>query len=161
MLAIQRRGTGHWGKPYALRGLKDAYCDIGYYYDPNVDDCVPMQENSSVCDIGWYWDSALESCQPSGGGTSGGVIPTDGGNPQIWQSIISGITSVGTLLLKATGTQYQTRYGTYAYGTGPYTGLTPTLASQYLARQSIGGLSTTTWLLIGGGLLFAVMMMKR
>jgi hypothetical protein len=41
--------------------------------------------------------------------------------------------------------------------------LNPTLAQQYLASRvgMFGGISTTTWLLIGGGLLFAVMMMKR
>jgi hypothetical protein len=159
MLATQRTRGGHWGKPYALRGLRQGYCD-----DPaNAAECgwvdIPDQVSGGYCDdpanaaeCSWTYDTTPDQ-----------TLPTDSGNSQIWAQIIAAAGKIGTQIISAGSTQYRTPYGTYSYGSGPYSALNPTLAQQYLASRvgTFGGLSTTTWLLIGGGLLFAVMMMKR
>jgi hypothetical protein len=158
MLATQITRPGHWGATYALRGLSDQYCDLGYHYDVGVDNCVP-DSGGGYCDnpanfaeCNWTYDTTPDQ-----------TLPSDNGSPDVWASIIAAAGKIATGVVQATNTQYRTTTGMYSYGTGPYSALTPALAQQYLASRSstFGGLSTTTWLLIGGGLLFAVMMMKR
>lgn len=138
--------------------------------------CWNTSGDSIPCDVqaySIYGDSCADSdgnwvnCPgdiSSNGGYAGPseTVATDNGNAQQWAQIIASAGKIAAQVLTATSTQYRTPYGTYAYGTGPYSGLTPSLAQQYLAsRSSLGGMSTTTMLLIGGGLLLALMAMKR
>lgn len=134
--------------------------------------CWSNQGDMIAC--GQAYSSSGDSCADSDGnwvscpGDGAGYSPsetatTDNGNPNFWVDLLRAGGTIAAQVIQATSTQYRTPYGSYNYGTGPYSALNQNTAQQYLASRSssFGGMSTTTMLLIGGGLLLALMMMKR
>ena len=150
-----------------LHGLNDAYCDSGYTYDPTADWCVANAvtvDPFTFCQSGYHWVESILDCVPD---SYGGITPskTDNGDPNFWLNLLAVGSQSAANLVAATNAQYYTPGGSYTYGTGPYRALTPTIAQQYLQLRpptsTFGGMSTSTLLLIGAGLLAAFMFMRR